>query len=33
MRFIKYISAAAPGSRWDIAAEFHLAPTPTKEAN
>ena len=24
MRFIKYVSAAAPGSRWDIAAEFHL---------
>lgn len=25
MRFIKYVSASAPGSRWDIAAEFSLS--------
>ena len=25
MRFVKYVSAAAPGSRWDIAAEFTVA--------
>lgn len=24
MRFIKYVSASAPGSRWDIAAEYSL---------
>ena len=22
MKFIKYVSAAAPGSRWDVAAEY-----------
>eukprot|EP00775_Hariotina_reticulata_P007349 gene7349-7560_t len=22
MRFVKYISAAAPGSRWDVAMEY-----------
>ena len=25
MRFVMYVSAAAPSSRWDIASEFHLA--------
>ena len=24
MHFVKYVSAAAPGSRWDVAAEFHV---------
>jgi hypothetical protein len=24
MRFVKYVSSAAPGSRWDIAAEYAL---------
>jgi hypothetical protein len=24
MRFVKYVSAAAPGSRWDVAAEFQV---------
>jgi len=22
MKFVKYVSAAAPGSRWDVAAEY-----------
>ena len=22
MRFVKYVSAAAPGSRWDVAADY-----------
>ena len=26
MKFIKYVSAAAPGSRWDVAAEYACAP-------
>ena len=26
MRFVKYVSAAAPGSRWDIAVEYEIAP-------
>ena len=25
MRFVKYVSAGAPGSRWDISAEFKIA--------
>lgn len=25
MRFVKYVGASAPGSRWDIAAEYKLA--------
>ena len=24
IRFVKYVSAAAPGSRWDIAAEYEI---------
>jgi hypothetical protein len=24
MHFVKYVSAAAPGSRWDVAADFHV---------
>jgi hypothetical protein len=24
MRFVKYVSAAAPGSRWDVCAEFEI---------
>jgi hypothetical protein len=24
MRFIRYVSAAAPGSRWDVSAEFEV---------
>ena len=27
MRFVKYVSADAPGSRWDVAAEYRLAKT------
>ena len=23
-RFVKYVSAAAPGSRWDIAVEYEI---------
>ena len=26
LRFVKYVSAAAPGSRWDIAAECRVHP-------
>ena len=26
MKFVKYVSAAAPGSRWDVAAEYSCAP-------
>lgn len=26
MRFVKYVSAAAPGSRWDVSVEYQLAP-------
>jgi hypothetical protein len=25
MRFVKYVSAAAPGSRWDVSVEYQLA--------
>ena len=25
MRFVKYVSSAAPGSRWDVAVEYELA--------
>lgn len=25
MRFVKYVSSAAPGSRWDIAVEYEIA--------
>lgn len=25
MRFVKYVSAAAPGSRWDVAVEYEIA--------
>ena len=25
MRFVKYVSASAPGSRWDITAEYRVA--------
>ena len=24
LRFVKYVSAAAPGSRWDVSAEFRV---------
>jgi hypothetical protein len=24
MRFVRYVSAAAPGSRWDVSAEFEV---------
>ena len=24
LRFVKYVSAAAPGSRWDICSEFEV---------
>ena len=24
IRFVKYVSAAAPGSRWDIAVEYEI---------
>jgi hypothetical protein len=24
MRFVKYVSAAAPGSRWDVCAEYEV---------
>ena len=24
-RFVRYVSAAAPGSRWDVSAEFEVA--------
>ena len=35
LRFVKYVSAAAPGSRWDIAAEcrVHPADRPDGEAD
>lgn len=24
MRFVRYVSAAAPGSRWDVSAEYEI---------
>ena len=24
MRFVRYVSAAAPGSRWDVSAEYEV---------
>ena len=24
MRFVRYVSAAAPGSRWDVSAEYKV---------
>ena len=26
LRFIKYVSAAAPSSRWDVCAEYEIEP-------
>jgi Rps23 Pro-64 3,4-dihydroxylase Tpa1-like proline 4-hydroxylase len=31
MHFVKYVSAAAPGSRWDVACEFQLAEEDGEE--
>jgi hypothetical protein len=31
MRFVKYVSAAAPGSRWDIAVEYEIAEGDEEE--
>ncbi|EOD15338.1 hypothetical protein EMIHUDRAFT_464476 [Emiliania huxleyi CCMP1516] len=32
MRFVKYVSAAAPGSRWDVAAEYRLEQTSAAQS-
>eukprot|EP00698_Gefionella_okellyi_P024849 TRINITY_DN8881_c0_g1_i1.p1 TRINITY_DN8881_c0_g1~~TRINITY_DN8881_c0_g1_i1.p1 ORF type:complete len:559 (-),score=130.78 TRINITY_DN8881_c0_g1_i1:544-2220(-) len=31
VRFVKYVSAAAPGSRWDISAEYEVEPMQEEE--
>lgn len=31
MRFVKYVSASAPGSRWDIAVEYEIAQKEGEE--
>ena len=33
MRFVKYVSAAAPSSRWDIAAEFAILQQPESDSD
>jgi hypothetical protein len=32
MRFVKYVSASAPGSRWDIASEFAVIQQPESDS-
>lgn len=33
MRFVKYVSAAAPGSRWDIAMEYEIVVPSDSDSN
>jgi hypothetical protein len=33
MRFVKYVSSTAPGSRWDVAVEYELAPVEEEEGD
>jgi hypothetical protein len=30
-RFVKYVSASAPGSRWDIAVEYEISEPAAEE--
>ena len=31
MRFVKYVSASAPGSRWDVAVEYEIVQPEEEE--
>ena len=31
MRFVKYVSAAAPGSRWDVTLEYEIEPVDEED--
>lgn len=32
MRFVKYVNAQAPGSRWDVAGEYSVVPVDEEGA-